>query len=334
MKKRVDLSVVICCYNSETRLPNTLKCLAAQQGCSEFNWELIVVNNNSSDDTAGTARRLWEMLEVPQPMRIIDEPIPGQAAARRRGVLESRGEFVLFCDDDNYLSKYYLSVALEVIQRDKRIGVVAGNGEPAWDVEAPEWIRHCLGFLACRPQATIEGDAGVVGFYTAGMILRRQAVVEVYQTMGLSLSGRVGTENLAAGEDIEICLLLAIRGYQLWGAPRLRFGHGVAVERMTWSYIKSLRYSTGTANAKLAPIKFVAKKHETMFRSRWECQFLATLLRVLVAGIRYPMGRQSALEFWYQFGRLVAFAGGRKKYKFTMKSLVQKRSSFSQSRRV
>lgn len=328
------MSVVICCYNSEARLPKTLQCLAAQRGGSKVDWELVIVNNNSSDGTAETAIQLWEALEAPWPIRVIEEPASGLAAARRRGVLESLGEFVLFCDDDNYLPECYLSTALEVIQRDERIGVVAGNGEPAWEGDTPQWIQHCLGFLACKPQANVEGDAGVVGFYTAGMILRRQAVLEVYQTFDLSLSGRVGTKQLAAGEDLEICLLLAIRGYQLWGTPRLTFGHGVAVERMTWSYIKALRYSTGTANAKLAPIKFVAKGHETSFKSKWVCQFSATLVRTIFSGIRYPLGTPFALEFWYQFGRLAEFAKGPEKHNLTMGSIVSKRNSFKQSSRV
>ena len=324
-----QLSVIICCHNSAQRLPQTLQYLARQQLDDDLLWELMIVNNNSTDETERVAKRRWHELGSPAPIRVIDEPTPGQATARKRGVFDARGEFVLFCDDDNYLDPNYFSIALKTINKNPNIALVAGNGHPAWQAEAPEWIRHCLRFLACTPQSQAEGDAGAVGFYTAGMILRKHAVTKIYRTTELCLSGRVGTKHLAGGEDIELCLLLSIHGYQLWGSPELRFGHDIATERLTWKYVVALRYAMGTANAKLTALNFVANHKEKKLKSSWFVQTTATLLRTVVLGIKYPFSKLSALEFWYHLGRLSVFISGPKKYRTAIKELTQQRNRLS-----
>lgn len=330
MKDSLDLTVVICCYNSASRLPRTLSHLVKQHNIDGLNWELLIINNNSPDDTSSVAAKVWQELKTAVPLRIVDEPKAGITAARKTGVIEAKGEFILFCDDDNHLSSNYFHEAIRTIRQDSAIAVVAGNGQPAWIAPPPPWIDHCLSFLACKPQTTVKQDAGVTGFYSAGMLARRQALMEVYQTFDLALSSRSGTKKLGGGEDLELCLLLSILGYRLWGNPLLTFGHEIAVERLNWRYIKSLRFATGVSNAQLAPIKFVAQQKEKNYKSKWAVQLLATMFRVLGFGTRYPFSKHHAMEFWHQLGRAKGLLFLRKSYNTRINHLAAIRENSKQ----
>lgn len=68
---------------------------------TEVRWELIIVNNNSSNKTTEAATEEWDKYELSIPLKIVFEPTPGLTHARQKGVSESSFSYVLFCDDDN-----------------------------------------------------------------------------------------------------------------------------------------------------------------------------------------------------------------------------------------
>jgi hypothetical protein len=98
------VSVVLCCYNSVGRLPETLRHLSMQRLPSGCQWEVLLVDNASQDDTAFVASGLWEDLGRPAPLRIVHEPIPGLSSARNAGIRNACYEYVILCDDDNWLA--------------------------------------------------------------------------------------------------------------------------------------------------------------------------------------------------------------------------------------
>jgi glycosyltransferase involved in cell wall biosynthesis len=74
--KQPGVSVIICCYNSAALLPQTLEHLANQQTAGEISWEIIIVNNNSTDNTAEIAENIWQGLNRPIPFRVVHQPEP------------------------------------------------------------------------------------------------------------------------------------------------------------------------------------------------------------------------------------------------------------------
>src|SRR6185437_15848637 len=110
------ISVIICCFNSAKRLAPTLEHLYKQKNIPLSSWEVIVVNNCSTDDTAPVAAQIWDSFPSHKPdFRVVDEQTPGLSSARQRGIDESRYGFVVFCDDDNWLDENYLSIALNIM---------------------------------------------------------------------------------------------------------------------------------------------------------------------------------------------------------------------------
>lgn len=99
----LSVSIVICCHNSAKRLPDTLKHLLIQEVPDNLQWEVIVVDNVSTDNTAQVARSLWPD-DAPAPLQVVSEPEPGLSNARKRGFMEAKYELVSFVDDENWLA--------------------------------------------------------------------------------------------------------------------------------------------------------------------------------------------------------------------------------------
>src|SRR3989344_7316935 len=87
------LSVIIPAYNEAQRIWKTLESIRAYLSKQSYEWEVIVVNNNSSDDT----RQVAEKPEI----RLLDEPRQGKAYAVQKGMLAATGDLRLFMDADN-----------------------------------------------------------------------------------------------------------------------------------------------------------------------------------------------------------------------------------------
>src|SRR5436190_1893505 len=98
------ISIIVCCYNSSLRLPKTIEHLAAQKTSSFLNWEVIFVNNSSTDNTTDVVAKEWSKYNLQNVgFKIIDEPKAGQSFARIKGVETALYDLIVFCDDDNWL---------------------------------------------------------------------------------------------------------------------------------------------------------------------------------------------------------------------------------------
>ena len=236
----IDISVVICCYNSASRIEPTLKYLALQE-LDGLSCEVVLVDNNCSDDTVKISINKWEEFGSPFPLRIIEEKEPGLSFARKAGVMEAKGEFLIFCDDDNWLDKDYCRIAFEIMQSDQSIGVLGGRGIAVSDVEFPFWFNSYQSGYAVGVQSIQSGFVDDRGYlWGAGMTIRKEELLRLYNSGFVSLlTGRIG-QNLNSGEDSEICKWFLLVGKRLFYSEDLIYRHYIEATRLNKEYLKKL----------------------------------------------------------------------------------------------
>jgi glycosyltransferase involved in cell wall biosynthesis len=243
----MNVSVIISTHNPNIgRLHRTLEALA-QQTLPSDEWEIILVDNASHPpltiEVVDNGRRLVNM-------RIIRETRLGLTYGRLAGVEQSRGEIVVFVDDDNLLESDYLAWAREIFARHPAVGFGGGDSLAEWEVSPQPWMMEFCGNLAVRSLGHREAiSSATPDSYPscapigAGMVARRSALKDWIERCRMRdpLLDRRGTELTSAGDcDIVMCGLAA--GWQIGYFPALRLTHLIAAERLTRDYLARLNH--------------------------------------------------------------------------------------------
>jgi glycosyltransferase involved in cell wall biosynthesis len=130
------LSVIIPTYNRGNLIKKTLDSLIMQDYSKE-QYEIVVVDNNSTDDTRTI---ISDYCEVYPHIKYVFEPIPGLISGRHRGAMESSGSILIFCDDDIQLQPDALKVTNETFMSNPNIGLVGGKYIPNYQTPPPKWL--------------------------------------------------------------------------------------------------------------------------------------------------------------------------------------------------
>lgn len=240
---KVGCSIIICCHNSATRLYDTLSHLGSQVVPCDLQWEVLLVDNASTDNTSSTALSIWNHLNTGVSLRIVHEPKPGLVNARRTGVLNTKFNTLIFCDDDNWLSPSYVAYAFSLMQANPAIGVAGGRHKPALDglSQPPDWFYTYADGYAVGVQAMRSGDISARGYvWGAGMVLRATLLRYLYSNnIKPLLSGR-SESSMQSGDDSEICMWYRINGYKLWYDEKLSLSHYIPHNRQSLEYVERL----------------------------------------------------------------------------------------------
>ena len=323
------VSVVICCHNSAELLPATLAHLAGQRVAAGIGWEVVVVDNGSTDRTAAAARALWPA-DAPAELRVVCEPRLGLAYARARGISEARYDVITFADDDNWLCAEWIQIVFEVMRDHPDVGALGGIVAPAFDTDRPSWFGPVAYLYATGPADEPGGD--VTGRHMlcgAGLNVRRSALADIQEKGFRAIAvGRTGT-GVGAGEDSELTYFLRLAGWRLWIDPRLRLTHFLPARRLSWTYARRLAYGSAFATPERDALVYACKPPRTglaltirKLRERWGWQVGAAAVRaarVSAAVIRRTSsiareGDRDVLEAEFALGRLRGLIAARRWY--------------------
>ncbi|RUL87168.1 glycosyltransferase [Tautonia sociabilis] len=139
----MDISVCICTWNRADLLDQTLRGLAAMSVPPDLEWELLVVNNNSSDHTDEVIARHEGVL----PLRRLFEPKQGHSNARNCALAAATGEIILWTDDDVLVDPSWLAEVAAAARRWPEASYFGGPIEPWYEEEPPAWVRDHLPML-------------------------------------------------------------------------------------------------------------------------------------------------------------------------------------------
>ena len=239
------VSVIVCCFNSASRIVQTLTALANQRCDQKVPWEIIVVDNNCTDNTTVIVEQTWNDLKTTTDLRIVVEPSPGLANAREKGISAAKFSIIVFCDDDNWLSENYLLSVFDILQSDSSIAACGGMGVPVFETEEPFWFYKYSEAFALGSQEINEKNGRLLNLYGAGLAINK-SILDELKNGGFNqiLKGRTG-ENLSSAEDTELSYAFVLLGYRLYCADDLKFFHYLPKERLTFDYLKKLFIAFG-----------------------------------------------------------------------------------------
>lgn len=240
----IGVSIIVCCYNSMQKLPNTLEHLVRQKVSADLSYEVIIVNNASSDNTADFAISYWKTMDTDVPLRVVHEETPGLVYARICGVRFAQYELLIFCDDDNWLREDYVQNAVDIMNADATIGALGGQSVLVPYIDAPDWWEEHQGNYAVGKQLSRSGYANQRGFvYGAGVVTRKSIALKIFDSeYFLLLTGRKGNQCLS-GEDWEYCQRALLLGYNIYYSENLFYWHDVSINRLTMEKLEELLHS-------------------------------------------------------------------------------------------
>ncbi|AFY54109.1 glycosyl transferase [Rivularia sp. PCC 7116] len=238
MKECLNFTVAIPTYNGGSRLSEILERLKNQLHTEDISWEIIVVDNNSNDDTANIVKKYQENWQYPFPLRYCFELKQGLAYAREKAVSEAKGELIGFLDDDNYPVSSWVAKAYEFARKYPKAGAIASQIHPNWEIEPPENFQRIAPFLA------IVERGNTPLFYNpkskllppgAGLVIRKQAWLESVPNQ-LILTGRI-VGNMLTGEDTEMLSYIQQSNWEIWYNPEMEIYHQIPEWRLQKEYL-------------------------------------------------------------------------------------------------
>ncbi|MEM9284138.1 MAG: glycosyltransferase [Verrucomicrobiota bacterium] len=231
----MDLSVIICTHNRASLLDDCLKSFCNQSDTAGLEWELIVVDNNSTDHTPNTIQKYSDKL----PLKSAFEPVKGHTHARNRGLSEASGELILWTDDDTVVSPIWLSDYFATARRWPDASFFGGEIEPIFMDQIPEWYpgnEEVFGPAYARNLAA-ETER-IIGEYEspwgANFALRKKAIAN--ETFRIDL-GRIGEQEGTLGDESEFLDRIRSKGAVGVWCPRAKVQHQIPKERATLTYI-------------------------------------------------------------------------------------------------
>jgi len=261
-----DLTVAICTYNGAHRFPNVLACLLRQVMPTDCRWEVLIVDNNSSDETAAVVEALQQDWPDAVPLRYCFEPRQGTAYARQRAIVQARSELIGFIDDDNLPTESWVAAACAFAASHPAVGAFGSRVNGQFDSPLPDGFERIQPFFAITqrgnephrydPRQRVLPPA-------AGLVVRRQAWLN-HVPSEMTLLGVVRGQRLA-GEDLEALSHIQSANWEIWHNPRMVIGHDIPAWRLRRAYLMPFFRSVGFSRHVTRMLALPAWQRPAMF---------------------------------------------------------------------
>jgi glycosyltransferase involved in cell wall biosynthesis len=268
----MHISVILCTYNRCQGVTQTLSSIAASTLPLSVEWEVLVVDNNSSDQTREVVEDFCRQHTAH--FRYVFEPHMGKSHALQTGIREARGDVIAFTDDDVTVEPTWLHNLTSELYGGEWAGA-GGRIVLQWPASLPDWLategpwaRHGLpAFDQGRKAKPLIGPP-----FGANMAFRKE-MFEKHGGFRKDLGPSPNREIPRPGEDTEFGRRLIAGGERLRYEPAAVVYHPVAESRINKKYFLEWSFDFGRAHAREFQIQPV----------RQFCGLLAWELRAIVA---------------------------------------------------
>jgi glycosyltransferase involved in cell wall biosynthesis len=310
-----SVSVLICTYNRAALLEDTLAALNAAAPPAECTVEILVVDNNSTDDTPRVVRHAAAVSRWP--IRYELETRQGKSFALNTGLALARGDILALTDDDEVPAADWL---VRIVERFRESDIVFAFGKvlPRWQVQPPPELLTVEARGIWGPLALVDyGDKP--DWYDTASFHRKRLPIGANLAVRRDVVDRIGgwrtdlgkvDNTLIAGEDHELCVRLYRAGlYAGLYDPAIQVRHFVPASRLQRRYFRQWFFWHGRTLARmpaaiypdldLARVPYLAGVPRFVYK-----QFLEQLVRWLSRA-----GRSDALALLTEEAKLVEYFG-------------------------
>ena len=294
------VTVAICTYKRPDYLRQTLAGIA-RQDFPRDQFEVIVIDNNSPDNTAEVVAEFAG--ENPAP-RYVNESRQGLDYSRNRAIAEARGEFLIMADNDILMEPDWISRMIAPLTADTagRIGALGGEVAPVFPDGLPSWLDD-----AHTPQG-FRSDTGPLSASQSPMGANFAFPRRVFKKHGgfrTDLDRRV--PQLFAGGDGEMIRRLRRAGLEIWFVPAAKVLHQIPSSRLNLRY--TLRHGFDSARSRVID-RAARPGAKLYFLSRWVINLfikvpgfaLISLLNAIV--LRTGPAKRALVRSWRSCGYL------------------------------
>ena len=247
----LDATVLICTFNRAELLGQTLDTLACCR-TSGLRWDVLVVDNNSTDDTRQQV--MSRMARFPVSLRYIFEPRQGKSTALNTGLAATDAAIILFTDDDVRVDEDWVEACCRPMLDDPAIDYTGGPVLPIWGSPCPAWLDQT------RPD--LWGTLAILDYGREPFVFEERCRVPLGANMAVrrSLIDRVGGfdpdlgrrgNSLLGQEQAEFFCRSRAAGAHGVYIPATALQHHVPARRLTRSYFRRWWYWKGVSKSRL-----------------------------------------------------------------------------------
>lgn len=243
----IDVSVIICTFNRSEFLKDTL--LACDKLVHDINIEVIVVDNNSSDNTKQVVEN-WIYIPGGSSFkrRYILEKRQGVSYARNTGLENAKGKIIAYVDDDAIPSEDWVQIIYDSFEKYPEVLAIGGKILPKYEIDRPEWLTPDYEkYLSLKDLGENDREFPPHNFpFGMNMAFRSEAI----STLNFSTDlGRKGT-SLLSGEESDFFERLARQG-KIYYIAKMCVVHFIPKERLTQEWLLSRAYAQGVTDARM-----------------------------------------------------------------------------------
>lgn len=231
----MKFTVAICTWNGASSIGATLESMSLLERTDEIDWELLIVDNDSTDDS----RKICEVYSDRLPLRIVTESQQGHSNCRNCAVENSNGEFIVWTDDDVIVNPAWLNQYDYAVNQYPIAAFWGGRIEARFEHAVPRWILAnwdvCAGVFAERDLGSERFEIRTVEQlpYGANFVTRR-SIQEKFPFD--SRFGRTG-DSVRGFDEIDVLSRMLAQGYQGYWIPEASLEHMIPPSRTTLKYI-------------------------------------------------------------------------------------------------
>jgi glucosyl-dolichyl phosphate glucuronosyltransferase len=251
VRETTQIAVLIATYNRAGLLGETLDVLAASRTSSGLRWEVVVVDNNSTDGTRLAVES--RQASYPVPLRYLVERVQGRSAALNTAIAATAAPLLLFTDDDVQVDAGWLDAGARALEQGA--DYVGGPVSPIWETPPPAWLD--------LTRSDLWGTVAILDYGGEPFPFEDRCLVPLGANMGFrrSLIDRIGgfradlgrtNSRRPLGQEVPE-LLGRARAAGLHGmyVPAMRVRHHIPAARLTRGYFRRWWSGKGYSKATL-----------------------------------------------------------------------------------